>query len=126
MIKISDLKENAELIIVIFFVCLSMGGYYFYIYREYSKTKNTFEQKRHTGICPDYWSITEDSNPDSEKPLIKCRNDKKIGRCNYTEPQDFSSELYKDDIAKCKWSKYCNAPWEGIDNLCSDLTKQQL
>ena len=56
----------------------------------------------------------------------KCKNEKNIGRCNHNIDKDFSSKLYQDDIAKCKWSKYCNAPWEGVDNLCADLTVNQL
>ena len=56
----------------------------------------------------------------------KHKKPKNIGRCNFNIKKDFSSNLYKDDIAKCKWSKYCNAPWEGVDHLCSDLTVNQL
>lgn len=120
------LNNNIEMVIVILLIVFGMGGYYIYLYREYQKTKDSFEMKRYVPLCPDYWSITEDSNPTSDSPTIKCRNDKKIGRCNYNDPKDFSTDLYKDDIAKCKWSKYCNAPWEGIDNLCADLTSNKL
>ena len=31
---------------------------------------------------------------------------------------DFSDKLYAEDINKCKWSKFCEASWEGIDHLC--------
>ena len=120
------INNNSEMMCVLFFIVISMGGYYMYLYREYQKTKDSFEMKRYVPLCPDYWSITEDSNPTSDSPTIKCSNDKKIGRCNYNDPKDFSTDLYKDDIAKCKWSKYCNAPWEGIDNLCADLTSNKL
>ena len=99
---ISDaVKNNIEMVIVILFIVFGMGGYYIYLYMEYKKTKDTFEMKRYVGLCPDYWSLTEDSNPTSDLPTIKCKNDKKIGRCNYNTPKDFSTDLYKDDIAKC-------------------------
>ena len=124
--KSIDLKQNIELVATIIIVFIVMGTYYFYLYREYKKTKKTFEMKRYTSTCPDYWTLTDNSNPNDTNPVIMCSNPKKIGRCNYTEPKDFSSDLYKDDIAKCKWSKYCNAPWEGVDNLCADLTINQL
>ena len=125
--KFNIIKDNIELVAVLLFVCLAMGGYYFFLYREYNKTKNTYEAKKIVPFCPDYWSVTDSSNLDSDNPKILCRNEKQIGRCNLDgTPKDFSSELYKDDIIKCKWSKYCNSPWEGIDHLCADLTTADL
>lgn len=124
--NLTTIRQNIELLSAITIVFIVMGTYYFYMFREYKKTKTSFEIKRYTSTCPDYWTISGNSNPNDKKPKIICKNPKKIGRCNFTEDKDFSSDLYKDDIAKCKWSKYCNAPWEGIDNLCADLTNNEL
>ena len=121
---IAAMRENVELVITLVMVFVVMITYYFYLFREYNKTKQSFQMKRYTSICPDYWTLSENSNPNDTNPTIICNNPKKIGRC--FESKDFSTDLYKEDIAKCKWSKYCNAPWEGVDNLCADLTLKQL
>jgi hypothetical protein len=122
--SLEDFKNNLNLIGALVIVFIIMATYYYYLYKEYRKTKDTYESKRHISICPDYWSLTSNSNPDDN--VIKCENNKNIGRCNLNSSKDFSAKLYKDDIAKCKWSKYCNSPWEGVDHLCADLTANQL
>ena len=122
--SLEDLNNNLNLIGALVIVFIIMSTYYYYLYNEYRKTKDTYESKRHISICPDYWSLTSNSNPDNN--VIKCENNKNIGRCNLNGSKDFSAELYKDDIAKCKGSKYCNSPWEGVDQLCADLTVNQL
>ena len=52
--------------------------------------------------------------------LLGGQNVKNIGRCNLGQNNimDFSDPLYEEDTAKCKWSKFCEASWEGIDHLC--------
>ena len=70
-------------------------------------------------ICPDDWILTDKSDITSNNPFVMCSNPNKIGRCNYTEPKKFSSDLYEDNIKKCNWAKFCEVPWKGIDNLCS-------
>ena len=66
--------------------------------------------------CPDYWTTLADG---------KCKNEKKIGLCKTKsggDVMDFNSnEIFKGEdgpLAKCNWSKQCEAPWEGIDSLC--------
>jgi hypothetical protein len=122
--NLQDFRNNQELIGALVIIFIIMATYYYYLYKEYKKTKDTYDSKRFVSICPDYWSLTSNSNP--EDKIIKCKNEKNIGRCNHNIDKDFSSKLYQDDIAKCKWSKYCNAPWEGVDHLCADLTVNQL
>lgn len=118
------IKKNKVLIgtLVIIFVCF--GTYYWYLYSEYKKERDIHQKTRVAGICPDYWVNTGDGS----KPSLICRNEQKIGRCNLNTGElekDFGIAPYNDkingDLAKCKWSKYCNAPWEGIDHLCSDI-----
>lgn len=64
--------------------------------------------------CPDYWEVTKDD---------KCLNKNNIGLCKTSgdRKMDFNQDIYsgeKGDYYKCAWSKQCQAPWEGIDNLC--------
>lgn len=66
--------------------------------------------------CPDYWSTLPDG---------KCKNVKKVGICmtkDTADVMDFrANEIFKGEdgpLAKCNWSKQCEAPWEGIDTLC--------
>ena len=126
MVNLEDLKKNQELTAVILFVFIIMATYYYYLWREYKKDKDTYQVKKQIALCPDYWVLDEHKNVAGQQAVIKCSNPKKIGGCNYTAPKDFGSELYFGDtlekkVNKCNWSKYCNAPWEGIDHLCSDL-----
>ena len=125
MINFDDLRKNQELTGVIIFIFLVMGTYYFYLFREYKKDKNTFQIKKQIALCPDYWVLNKHENTPGKQAVVECSNPKKVGGCNYISPKDFGSDLYFGDtleknVAKCKWSKYCNAPWEGIDHLCSD------
>ena len=66
--------------------------------------------------CPDYWTTLSNG---------KCKNTRKIGICKTKDGanvMDFNSnEIFKGEdgpLAKCNWSKQCEAPWEGIDTLC--------
>ena len=103
--------ENTELIIVIILIFVTMGTYYFYSYREYSKIQEALKKNRLTPQCPDYWKSVGDN---------KCQNIKKLGRCNLGNDNimDFSGKLYEKDINKCMWSKFCESSWEGVDHLC--------
>jgi hypothetical protein len=125
MITLDDMRKNQELTGVILIVFIVMTTYYFYLYREYKKDKDTYQVKKQIALCPDYWVLQEHKNTPGQQAVVKCRNKEKIGGCNYNTPKDFGSELYFGDtleknVAKCNWSKYCNAPWEGVDHLCSD------
>lgn len=93
-------------------------GYYLYQYREWKKTQDDYQKKRIANVCPDYWHNVSDG----ENKTRVCKNVTKIGRCNIIDHiKDFGIDLYNDPIAKCKWSKYCKAPWEGISHLCADV-----
>jgi hypothetical protein len=66
--------------------------------------------------CPDYWTTL---------PNGRCKNTKKIGICKTRDGaniMDFEkNEIFKGEngpLAKCDWANKCEAPWEGIDNLC--------
>ena len=63
--------------------------------------------------CPDYWMSNGDGS---------CVNVKKIGSCSTNQkPVDFNNRIFtgsKGHFYKCNWAKECDAPWEGIDNLC--------
>ena len=104
-------QQNQELILVILFVFICMGTYYYYLFREYKKTQDALKLAKVVPQCPDYWKSLGDN---------KCQNVKNIGRCNLGQnnTMDFSDPLYEEDTSKCKWSKFCEASWEGIDHLC--------
>lgn len=105
------ITENYELIFVIIIILVSMGTYYYYLFREYRKTEDALKKSRLVPQCPDYWKTVGNN---------KCQNIKNIGRCNLGSQNvmDFSDKLYAKDVNKCKWSKFCEASWEGIDHLC--------
>ena len=91
---------------------------FWYQYREWKKTQDDYQKKRIANVCPDYWHNVSDG----ENKTRVCKNVTKIGRCNIIDHiKDFGIDLYNDPIAKCKWSKYCKAPWEGISHLCADV-----
>lgn len=114
-------SQNGLLIGVIVVVIVSMGAYYWHAYQKYKDSEEALEMSKIPNVCPDYW--VNSSGENKNKKTLKCRNIKRIGRCNLTGDQtkDFSGELYKDPQAKCNWSKFCNSPWEGYDHLCADL-----
>jgi len=117
-------KADPELIIVIVLILVVMGVYYFYLYREYDKNRKKLQEKKSTGQCPDYWRVLTKYSS-SPAATSGCENTQRIGRCHVgaNRVMDFSDELYTNretgDIAKCRWSKHCKAPWQGIDTLCA-------
>lgn len=121
---VNIIKKNKALISTLILVFVIMGTYYWYVYSEYKKEQDRYQKARIAGVCPDYWENVGDGT----KITLKCKNVKKIGRCNITDSnneKNFDNELYTNkengDLAKCKWSKYCRAPWEGISDLCADV-----
>ena len=104
-------QQNQELIVVIILIFIVMGTYYYYLFREYKKTQDALKLAKVVPECPDYWKSLGEH---------RCKNVKNIGRCNLgtNDTMDFSDPLYEDDVAKCKWSKFCEASWEGVDHLC--------
>ena len=71
------------------------------------------EEKKEAAQCPDYWDVTDEK---------MCRNTHRIGKCGLENDVDFNDPMFTDqktgDLMKCKWSKYCNVPWEHIDGNC--------
>lgn len=113
-------SKNGLLIGVIVVIIVSMGAYYWHAYQKYKQSQEALEMSKIPNVCPDYWV----NDSDGRKKTLKCKNVKGIGICNLSEDnntKDFSGELYKDPVAKCNWSKFCNAPWEGYDHLCADI-----
>ena len=113
--------KNGLLIGVIVVILVSMGAYYWHAYKKYKESEEALEMSKIPNVCPDYW--VNDSGKDGRKKTLKCKNVEGIGVCNLTgdRTKDFSGDLYKDPKAKCNWSKFCNAPWEGYDHLCADI-----
>ena len=99
-------------IILVFFIIF----HYYNQYQSYNKKKSP--KKRIRLECPDYWAV-EGNNI--------CRNIHKIGKCSLLGDRggkiDFNDEIFQNkdtgNYAKCKWSKTCKAPWEGISDLCA-------
>ena len=107
-----DFMANKALLLTQIIIIVFMGTYYWYRYREIQNKRDLYQDKGIASMCPDTWIVKGEN---------KCQNDKNIGRCNLGKNiKDFSAEYYKDPKAKCVWSKYCKAPWQHIDNLCSD------
>ena len=87
-------------------------------YLVYTMYNNSFKTPKYNSwkaTCPDYWDIIDKN---------KCRNTRKIGKCLTGENNimDFNETIFngkEGDYYKCRWAVKCEAPWEGIDNLCS-------
>lgn len=71
------------------------------------------DKEKEPSQCPDYWDVTDEK---------MCRNVHRIGKCGLEGDVDFNDDMFTDkktgDLMKCKWSKYCNVPWEHIDDNC--------
>ena len=71
------------------------------------------DEEKKASQCPDYWDVTDEK---------MCRNVHRIGKCGLENDVDFNDPMFSDektgDLMKCKWSKYCNVPWEHIDDNC--------
>lgn len=108
-------------VLVVVFVCY--GTYCWFLYREYQKKKDIYQNKKIANTCPDYWQNVSTKDKDG-KISLKCKNVHKHGKYFLTGDQtyDFGKDLYKDPINKCKFAKYANISWEGIDNLCADVS----
>ena len=112
------MNKNVFLIIVIVVILSIMSGYGIKIFLDYKKFTNLESGTKFppwSSKCPDYWSIVGEN---------KCKNIHKIGICKSGDTDnimDFNEPLFhgtKGMYYKCNWSKKCNTPWEGIDNIC--------
>ena len=78
-----------------------------------STDEEIIDEKKEAAQCPDYWDVTDEK---------MCRNTHRIGKCGLENDVDFNDPMFTDkktgDLMKCKWSKYCNVPWEHIDGNC--------
>tara|TARA_B100001057_G_scaffold475327_1_gene541995 strand:+ start:776 stop:1153 length:378 start_codon:yes stop_codon:yes gene_type:complete len=124
--NIKALGQYKELVSAILFIFLVMIVYYSFRYYKTTQEQKLLDRQKIPSLCPDYWKLSTGVNPNEENPDIICKLEGnefmgKIGRCGNS--QDFSGDIFKEDINKCKWSKLCDAPWEGIDNLCADIPK---
>lgn len=111
------ISDNKALSILLAVFLVAYLTYQYYIYREYKKKNDMYQTKKATNTCPDYWQ-----NVSTTKDKLLCNNVQKLGRFNFNTPMDFSSELYKDDINKCRYAKHARISWEGVDHLCEDVS----
>jgi len=109
-VYIADNKSLSVLLLVLLVVYIT---YQFHLYREYKNKKDMYQTKIATNTCPDYWV-----NVSRDKDKLICENVHKLGKFNHQNPMDFSGELYKDDVNKCKYAKEACISWEGVDHLC--------
>ena len=110
---------NQKVFMIILIVkCISNNnGFGVKIFLDYKKYTDLNQELNFLipSKCPDYWAVVGDD---------KCKNIHKIGICKSGDTDnvmDFSEPLFqgtKGMYYKCNWSKKCNTPWEGIDNLC--------
>lgn len=103
------------IIILLCIIAVILCIYYYRKYKEWKVVKESKEWPPEISSCPSYWSEVGEN---------KCRNDFNIGSCGSNkEIVDFNTPTYnnkdKGNYNKCLWSKKCNAPWIGIDNLCN-------
>tara|TARA_B100001964_G_C13919147_1_gene459397 strand:+ start:239 stop:601 length:363 start_codon:yes stop_codon:yes gene_type:complete len=88
-----------------------------YIYNQYQAAKKKKDKetsdKRAPAQCPDYWDAVGEN---------VCRNTHKIGKCGHTNTVSFNDPMFSNpktsSYMKCKYSKECNTPWNGISDLC--------
>lgn len=105
--------DSIILAIGIFIVIITI----IYIYNQYrdakKKAQNEVIRKQKPAQCPDYW--------DSVGKNV-CRNTHKIGKCGHENTVSFNDPIFSNpktsNYMKCKYSKECETPWQGIDNLC--------
>ena len=103
------------LILSVLAIILGFGIKIYLDYKKYIDLESGTNFPPWPSKCPDYWSVAGEN---------KCKNIHKIGICKSGDTDnvmDFSEPLFKGTKGmyyKCNWSKKCNTPWEGIDNLC--------
>ena len=113
--------NNQTVIIIVsvisFIIVVIFGVKIFLEYSRFKKLTNNTTFPPWPAQCPDYWE-THDNNV--------CKNIHKIGICRTgdaakDDEMDFGTPPFtggKGAFYKCNWSKKCNTPWEGIDNIC--------
>ena len=95
-----------------------------YLYKQYKKEQareSKLTWPREISPCPNYWVDLGNG---------KCKNIHDVGTCptnkgSSSNPEGifhFDTSYFNGeagDLKKCRWSKRCQSPWEGIDNLCA-------
>lgn len=115
----SSMPAFTKVLIVVSVVLL--GVYYYRQYKSFKEEQSKRVWPPVTQPCPDYW-IHQGNNV--------CKNVHQIGICpqgadGQIMPQGevaFNTSNFtgaKGDQEKCRWSKRCQAPWEGIDSKCA-------
>ena len=112
------IKENKVYAIILLVLLISYCTYQYYIFREWKKKKDLYQQKVSTSTCPDYWD-----NVSTKEGELLCQNTKKLGKYNLSSPKDFGTPLYQDDVNKCRYAKIAKISWEGVDHLCADVSE---
>ena len=109
-----DAKFNKILLACVILTPIIMGIVYYLKYLKWKEDQSKIAFPPFPSKCPDYWEVQDEN---------VCRNTHAIGLCKTggDRDMDFTDELFtgrKGDYYKCAWSKQCQVPWEGIDNLC--------
>lgn len=115
------LKKYAPCIIITLIILIS---YSIYQYRKSKKKKQAIKNQKfppYISECPDGWKAIG---------FNKCKRIYAVGLpgCSphghspmVNNVVDFNKNIYKGKNGKknkCSWSVSCQAPWEGIDDLC--------
>ena len=96
--------ESKPIFVALIVLALIVSYNLFIELRDFNKlNKKRSKMPDFANECPDQWS----------KVNRQCVNDFNIGgKCGSTNFDNYSKKQ------KCKWSKKCQAPWEGIDDIC--------
>ena len=109
-IKRMGFKQTVMMVMgVLLFLSLGLVGYTLYKARNAGTSNNIVP-----GECPDYWV-----SHTSEDGTMMCVNEKDLGTCTSTNPDqthlsiDFAS-MYPDSCSKYTWAQNCGISWDGI------------
>ena len=82
-----------------------------------NKAKKTRAFPPETGVCPDYWELTNIQGPDGD--IIGCKDTKKVGnqKDDCGTGINFADAIYKTKKQKCMKAKDCGVEWDGITNM---------
>ena len=125
---------SAIAIVVAVFLLIILAWYYYSLYKDYkNKQNNATWPPNGYNACPDYWVKNGNLCINAfGVGLPDCPNTPGLTTApNPIDPAggdvqalDLNNEMYqssngKSNSNKCRFSKQCEAPWEGIDTLCA-------
>lgn len=130
--QIGGAEINPIVMIVGLFLLLTLIWIYYRKIKNYVYKKKHGKWPPHNNACPDYW-VNNGNNiciNSHEVGLLNCPVDGITTAPDPSNPgksvqaMDFSGILYQksnsnSNYNKCIFSKRCQAPWTGIDNLCA-------